>query len=278
MKRVFLFILLYTLLYITLMLFGVVHLTLFSLWLIPIGILISSLAMSSGIAGAAFWFPVFLVFHLDPKLASWIALCAMFFGFGSGLIKHYRQGTMSWDIIQRYLYTAILGGMIGSILFGQIDPYWIIVIFGIFLILYGGKMFLSPPQPQTHTLWISQTLALVGGILKGLVSIGIEIIITDSLNSKQDHEKIVGSVVVVVFVVNLFVLITRLLVDHDLVFMLQRDGASILDMMLLIIPSVIIGGQLGPLIVKKMSRETLIRYVSILLIIVGSLVLLKVNG
>lgn len=277
MKRYSVPLLIYTGIVVTCYWTGFLQFSLPNLLLIPTGIIISCLAMSSGIAGAAFWFPVYLLLNIDPKLASWIALCTMFFGFGSGLLKHYRQGTMSWHIIQRYLYAALLGGIIGSLIFSQINPYWLIIVFGIFLMLYGGKMFFLPPKIKEGNIWLSYILALFGGIMKGLISIGIEIIITDSLSSRHDHEKIVGSVVFVVFIVNLFVIITRLLVDNSLFTILHTQGTKVIDIMLLVVPSVIIGGQLGPLLTKKMSRSVLIRYISILLIIIGGLMLYKAN-
>ncbi len=64
----------------------------FEFWyLLPISILIATIARSSGIGGAVFFSPLFmLVLKLDLKVAVGTALATELFGFASGLIAYYR--------------------------------------------------------------------------------------------------------------------------------------------------------------------------------------------
>ncbi|MCD4681859.1 MAG: hypothetical protein K8R86_01140 [Bacteroidales bacterium] len=59
----------------------------FELWyLLPVSILIATIAMSSGIGGAVFFSPLFmLALKLDPIVAVGTALLTELFGFLSGL-------------------------------------------------------------------------------------------------------------------------------------------------------------------------------------------------
>ena len=52
-------------------------------FLFPLGVLIGTAGMSSGVSGSNFWIPVYLLwFALEPRTAFWIALLTMLFGFG----------------------------------------------------------------------------------------------------------------------------------------------------------------------------------------------------
>ena len=65
----------------------------FEFWyLLPLSILISTIAMSSGIGGAVFFSPLFmLALKLDPAIAIGAALATELFGFTSGLIAYVKR-------------------------------------------------------------------------------------------------------------------------------------------------------------------------------------------
>lgn len=62
------------------------------LWyLFPLSILIATIAISSGIGGAVFFSPIFmLALKLDPTVAIGTALITELFGFSSGLIAYVK--------------------------------------------------------------------------------------------------------------------------------------------------------------------------------------------
>lgn len=56
-------------------------------WLLPTSVLIATVAMASGVGGAVFFSPIFLlVLGLEPAVAIGTALLTELFGFGSGLM------------------------------------------------------------------------------------------------------------------------------------------------------------------------------------------------
>lgn len=66
-------------------------------FLFPLAILIAILAMGTGVSGANFWAPVYLLWlRFDPQLGFWLSLVTMLFGFSSGLAHNLRHGTINF--------------------------------------------------------------------------------------------------------------------------------------------------------------------------------------
>src|SRR5207249_3076888 len=64
-------------------------------FLFPVAITIAIFAMATGVSGANFFAPVYLLWlQLDPQLGFWLSLVSMLFGFSSGLIRNLLQGTV----------------------------------------------------------------------------------------------------------------------------------------------------------------------------------------
>ena len=69
-------------------------------YLLPVGFGIAVLAMSSGISAGNFWVPVYLLWaRFEPPVAFWMALATMLCGYGSGVVRNLRQGTIEPHII-----------------------------------------------------------------------------------------------------------------------------------------------------------------------------------
>jgi len=83
----------------------------------------------------------------------------------------------------------------------------------------------------------------------------------------------VGSTVFIIFVVNLFAAAFRL--TPDFISVLSEQEGQILAIMLWVAPGVIIGGQLGPAVARKLSPRGIRFYVGILLVLVGWLIYLR---
>ena len=55
--------------------------------LLPVGLSIAVLAMSSGISAGNFW-PVYLLWsRFEPPVAFWMTLSTMLCGYGSGMVR-----------------------------------------------------------------------------------------------------------------------------------------------------------------------------------------------
>ena len=241
------------------------------LLLLPLGVVIATVAMSSGIAGASFWYPVYILMHIDHREALWLTLLTMFFGFGSGLCRNIRNRTIDYRMASRYLLFVIPGALVGSVVSAYLPIRWISTLFGAIIMVYGLRMLFGPARSTLGRKGIVPCLyGFVGGLLKGIISVGVEIIVPGELKcAETGHERIIGSMIVIVFVANLFIMASRVLVDPRLRQGLVADGPVLLNYMAFIAPAVMVGGQLGPELARKMSHRGVVLYVGVVLVLIG---------
>ena len=247
-------------------------------YLFPLGIIISAMAMSAGISGANFWIPVYLfILKLEPLISFWLALLTMVFGFGSGVIRNLYQHTVNWYIVRKYLSVTIPGAIIGSILTAYIDGNILVLIFGFFVLVYGAYLLIttlsSKKEPQKHSR-IFWGLGFAAGFLKGLIATGLGKLIVPCI---WNHEKIkhpsdvIGSTVVIIFIVDIVAALTRM--NPVFVGALIENWPQLLDIMIFVVPSVVIGGQLGPRVIRNINAKWLRIYISLMLIFVSFLII-----
>lgn len=254
-------------------------------YLLPLGIIIALLAISAGISGSNFWIPVYVIWlGIDPKTSFWLALLTMLFGFGSGIIRNLKNGTINWPVVRQYLKIAVPFTIAGSLLVPFAPAELLLVLFGSFVIIYGAFLIYrfgffpreNGPEVAETGEKIYWARAALAGFLKGLIATGTGKIIMPCV---LRHCKIrtpaeaVGSTVVIIFVVNLFAVLFRLTPDFISTLAEQKD--LIFSIMLWVAPGVIIGGQIGPDVAKKLSERGIRIYVGILLIFVGLLIYLR---
>lgn len=251
----------------------------FTYWyLFPMGIIIATLAMSAGISGANFWIPVYLIFiKLDPLICFWLALLTMVFGFGSGVIRNIYQGTVNWYIVRQYLIPTVPGAVLGSLLTSYINGNFLVLIFGTFVFVYGTYMFISSiASKRSHpkhrkVFWV---LGLTAGFLKGLIATGLGKLIVPGM---WNHERIkypsevIGSAIVIIFIVDIVAALTRM--NHGFVSGLLENRTILFNVLIFVIPSVVIGGQIGPRTIKNANIDRMNIYISLMLIAVSMLIL-----
>ncbi|MBL7160955.1 MAG: sulfite exporter TauE/SafE family protein [Candidatus Aenigmarchaeota archaeon] len=250
-------------------------------FLFPIGIIIAFFAMSTGISGSNFWIPVFLIWlGIEPKTGFWLGLVAMFFGFASGTFKNMRQGTINWFLVRKYLKVTIPAAAAGALLVPYVNSTALILLFAVFVLCYGPWMiYQSLAKPgivsEKHSI-IHWKVGIVGGFLKGLIATGLgKLILTRCIGHKQcfHHSEAVGSVVFIVFITNIVAILLRLNADFSQV--LFQNWQLLLSALVFAVPGVLIGGQIGPIVPKRIMLKHLRVYVGTLLILVGFLMLLR---
>jgi uncharacterized membrane protein YfcA len=110
-------------------------------YLLPVGFGIAVLAMSSGISAGNFWVPVYLLWaRFEPPLAFWMTLATMLCGYGSGVARNLRQGTIDRRVIGRYLPFTLPAALVGGYLAPTLNVSWLILLFGIFVLGCGVRM------------------------------------------------------------------------------------------------------------------------------------------
>ena len=201
----------------------------------------------------------------------------MVFGFGSGVIRNLYQHTVNWYIVRKYLIPTIPGAVIGSILTSYIGGKILVLIFGFFVFVYGTYLLIttlsSKKNPQKHSK-IFWELGFAAGFLKGLIATGLGKLIVPCI---WNHEKIkhpsevIGSAVVVIFIVDIVAALTRM--NPVFVGALTENWSQLFDIMIFVVPSVVIGGQLGPRAIRNVNAKRLRIYISLMLIFVSFLIM-----
>ncbi|SNQ59455.1 sulfite exporter TauE/SafE family protein [Candidatus Methanoperedens nitratireducens] len=250
----------------------------FTFWyLFPAGIIIAIISMSAGISGANFWIPVYIYFiRIDPSVSFWLALVTMLFGFGSGVARNIYQGTIDWYIVKQYLIPSIPAAIIGSLLASYINGNHLLLIFSSFIFIFGLYQLIiciTSRKEQLKHRRIYWEFGLIGGFLKGLIATGLGKLIIPGM---WDHERIkspshvIGSTIVILFIVDLVAALIRM--NHNFVNELIENRTTIFYVLFFVLPSVVIGGQIGPRIIRNADVRHLKIFISLTLIFVSILI------
>ena len=130
----------------------------------------------------------------------------------------------------------------------------------------------SPKEPVRHNK-IFWGIGFVAGFLKGLIATGLGKLIRPGM---WNHEKVrhpsevIGSAIVIIFIVNVVAALTRM--NHEFVGVLMDNIDTLSSVLVFVIPSVVIGGQIGPKVIKDVNAAHLKLYISVLLIFVSLLI------
>jgi len=219
--------------------------------------------MSTGVSGANFFAPVYLLWlRLDPQLGFWLSLVTMLFGFSSGLLRNLRQGTINFFLLRTYLKVTLPTAALGALIAPFVQPRWLFLTFAIFVFLYSTRTLLillrsgrALPIKEERIYW---RVAALGGFLTGLIAVGLgKLIMPCCLRHKNCHNpaEAVGTTVALVFFTSLCASLVRL--TPPLLQVLSRDYQQLLSILLFVVPGVLIGGQLGPRIAYRLSFSTL---------------------
>ena len=284
-------------------------------YLLPVGFGIAVLAMSSGISAGNFWVPVYLLWaRFEPPVAFWMTLATMLCGYGSGVVRNLRQETLDRRIIIHYLPFTIPAAIVGGYLAPAVNISWLVLLFGLFVLGYGVQMLVTLLQGtveksetqgpalaspvgkksvlfplsaiakyhlRAFSLWERTGVrdgatALLGGTLLGLITVGLgELLLPRLLTTRKSLSPaaIVGSTVLLIFVTSLAAALVRL--NGPFLAGLSEQRSTLLGAMVFAGPGVILGGQLGPMVARRMNVRTLRWYVSVILLLVGTLMLVR---
>jgi len=140
-------------------------------------------------------------------------------------------------------------------------------------VLLGADMGEGAKTRQGPTV-MGSGIALLGGLLLGLITVGLgELMLPRLLAERKSLSppEIVGSTVFVIFVTGLAAVLVRL--NGPFLVALSEQHATLMGALLFAGPGVILGGQLGPMLVRHLNARTLRWYVAIILLLVGLLML-----
>ena len=274
-------------------------------FMFPVAIAIATVAMASGVEGATFFAPLFILgLRLPPEVAIGTALIAEVFGFASGLFAYVRKRLIDYRLGVTLLMVTIPMAVAGTLASGLISAAALQVILGVGLFIV-ALSFLRKPRhedvghmdaairsdfggPQAETVLVSAEgeeirytvcdrteggmLAGIGALFMGMVSTGLgEMNGFFLLQRCRVPSKV--AVATSVFIVAITALIAS--TGHFIQF--ARGGNDVLPTVLSIclftVPGVIIGGQIGSRVASRIPQRTLEISLAVLFILVAALTL-----
>lgn len=273
-------------------------------YLLPISIAIATIAMSSGIGGAVFFSPLFMIgLGLEPKIAIGTALATELFGFGSGLFSYWKAKLIDFKLGFNLLLFSIPFAILGTMYGDLVPPLILKAIFGVGIIFIGYQLFTSWREEEKEKLEAShkkefeithessltdvegnvynyticnknmgRMFAAIGGAFLGMISVGLAELQEYHLVAKCKVPTRVA-VATAIFVVVVTVLVAS--VGHFYEF--AQEGGDVMNqvvnLIIFTIPGVIIGGQIGPRLQKIIPADKMKVSISILFVIVGAFML-----
>ena len=283
----------------------------FELWfMFPIALAIATLAMASGIGGATFFSPLFiLALRLEPEVAIGAALITETFGFASGMFAYIRDKVIDFKLGGIMLMATVPMAILGTYLGGILDPAILKLILSAGLVAVAIS-FLHAPDSEEVKLINAQAMETLsntnpeacivardgeqicyvvkrkfeglisggmGGLFVGLVSTGLGEL-NDYFLLKRCKVPSRVAVATSVFVIA----VTVLAASGGHVARFAQAGPEtlnrVLSLVVFTVPGVLIGGQLGPRLAARIPEHTMqvvlaILFILIAIVTVGEVVL-----
>lgn len=274
-------------------------------FMFPVSIVIATIAMASGVEGATFFTPLFiLVLKLSPEIAIGTGLITEVFGFASGLFAYYRKKLIDFRLGLVLLSVTIPLALLGTWLAGFISAEILKTILGVGLFAV-ALSFLRSPEPrdvdhlnveiklenkpgQSGTCLTTRTgekicytvcnriegsfIAGMGALFIGMISTGL-----GELNGYFLLQRCRVPSRVAVATSVFVVAVTALAASTGHFIQFVRSGGdtltTVLNLVIFTIPGVIIGGQLGSMLSGRISQKFLERGLAFLFILVAVLTL-----
>ena len=272
----------------------------------PISVLIATIAMASGVEGATFFTPLFILgLGLPTEVAIGTGLITEVFGFSSGLYAYIRKGLIDYNLGKMLLMVSIPAALLGTWVAKFIPDDVLKAILGVGLFAIASS-FLKTPEPESETVaqidrdifqqqdkepqtcitantgetfcytvanrTEGRFLIGIGSLFLGMVSTGL-----GELNGFFLIQRCRVPSKVAVATSVFIVAITALTASISHVVEFVNAGGdnlnTVLSLVIFTAPGVLIGAQLGSLVANRLSQQLLERSMGILFVLVGTLIL-----
>lgn len=274
-------------------------------YMLPVAVIVATIAMASGIGGATFFSPIFmLALGLSPEVAIGTGLITEVFGFSSGLLAYSRKKLIDYRLGINLLLVTIPMAVLGTWIAGHVDPVYLKVVLGVGLLAVALSFLRSPEQKDVQRMDTAikqeyggekaetclrtadsgvicytvcnrnegRIIAGTGGMFVGMISTGLgELNGYFLLQRCRVPSKV--SVATSVFVVAL----TALTAAGGHLIQFIQAGEEVLNIVFSIViftvPGVIIGAQFGSSVASHISQHVLEISLGVLFIVIALLTL-----
>ena len=275
---------------------------------LPLAGVIAAVATASGVGGATFGVPLFVLgLGIPPEIAIGVALVTGVFGFASGVLVYARSRLIDYRLGKALLLTTVPAALVGAWISGLIEPNVLKAVLGVGLFAVAVSSLRSPAPARVAQLdeavqraqradraaetclitsdgeeicytvcnrMEGRLIAMVGALFKGMIATGLGEM-DDHFLLERCHVASKVSVATGVFVI-LFTTLSAS-AGHVVRFALRggRELSTALSLLVFSVPGVIVGGRLGPLLTSRIPRQLFERGLHILLLLVAALTLVE---
>ncbi|MEF8817596.1 MAG: sulfite exporter TauE/SafE family protein [Salinibacter sp.] len=274
-------------------------------YMLPIGIVIATIAMASGVGGATFFSPLFILgLGLSPELAVGSGLVVEVFGFGSGVYAYVKKQLIDYRVGGMLLSATVPAAIAGVVIahFADADILKVILGMGLFAV---AMSFLRAPDEEmeaaleemagedpeaAETCLVTaddeeicytvcnktegRLISGIGGLFLGMVSSGLGELNGYFLLQRCRVPSSV-SVATSVFVVA----ITAFIASVGHMIQIGQGGITGLttmgNLLLFTVPGVVVGAQLGPMLAERVPDRVMEVGLGLLFTITASLLLVE---
>lgn len=276
--------------------------------MLPIAIVFSTVALGSGVEGATFFSPFFiLVLGLEPKTAISAGLIVEVFGFSSGLYAYIRRQLIDYRMGGALLAVSIPAALVGTVAAHYVADDILKTILGVGLVVVAASFIRTPEEelvaqidtanrqsPERaerchrtadggeicYTVF-NRTEGLlsggIGGLFIGMVSTGL-----GELNGYLFLQRCRIPARIAIATSVFVVALTALTASVGHVTTLVQAGGETLrqlaNLLLFTVPGVLIGGQVGPAVSERIPERTMelgmgLLFLAVSLLLLGEVVL-----
>ena len=275
-------------------------------FMFPVSICVATTAMLTGIGGAAFFVPIFLIiFPLLGEqyvLATAVAaigtgLLTETFGFTSGFIGYYRKGLIDFKIAKTFLIIAVPTALAGALISHYINGSILKFMYATLMIVMAWVLLnesAEHPEIESDSSGAPNNPGIreikgadgtvyrykfrgaadrqngstsFGGFLCGMLGVGIGEVCMPQLVKKVGVPVAIAAGSSVTIVI-----VTVMSASFTHIAALMAEGgihAVPWNLVMYTVPGVLIGGQIGPRLQGKISAKTTERAIAIVFTIIG---------
>jgi hypothetical protein len=269
-------------------------------FMFPVAIVIATIAMSTGIGGAVFFSPIFLlVLQLDPTVAIGTALITELFGFASGLAAYLRQRLIDYRLGLEVLLFAVPAAVFGALIGEHIPDAILKAVFAAGIVFVGSQIFVAwygerhesesggeaplrdgfavhEVKDRSGRLFrfnvfnkpVAAVYSSVGGAFVGMISVGIAELMEYQMVAKC---RIPPPVAVATAIFIVVITVAAASISHVVSFVSAGPATieQVLSIAVFTAPGVLIGGQIGPFLQRVAPPSVMKVAISGVFIVVG---------
>jgi len=234
----------------------------------PFATLVSTFAMITGGEGAILFVPFFILIGLDPGSAVGTAFITQLFGKSSGTIGYIRTGGIQKNIVALLVFAGAPTIVIGSYITSALKSWLLQFVFGMatialsLIMLYSLKKRESTREDvQSHEIFPKLWIPSVAGLLTGIFAVGagtINLVFLERMMGLRMHKAVATVVAAMAFTA-----IAGALVHI-------YSGEVFWHIAIFTIAGVLVGGQIGPRLAKRMESRRIKELFVFLTYVVGS--------